>query len=136
MLMRMYLRYCERKGWQTNLLEKTDGQEAGIKSATFHVIATFGTATPNASTGVAVSGIRVPTRNNAAPGVSRIAAIARSTVSTTRWVSHASPLRTAAVNTEINATRGRRNATGVRRGERIKALHKARSAARLAWPGA
>lgn len=38
MLSRMYLRYCERMGWQTNLLEKTDGQEAGIKTATFHVV--------------------------------------------------------------------------------------------------
>lgn len=38
MLMRMYLRYSERQGWSMNLLEKTDGQEAGIKSATFHVV--------------------------------------------------------------------------------------------------
>lgn len=37
MLVRMYLRFCERKGWKTNLLEKTDGQEAGIKTATFSV---------------------------------------------------------------------------------------------------
>ncbi|NOS67865.1 MAG: peptide chain release factor 2 [Candidatus Peribacteraceae bacterium] len=37
MLMRMYLRYAEAKGWKSNLLEKTDGQEAGIKTATFHV---------------------------------------------------------------------------------------------------
>jgi peptide chain release factor 2 len=37
MLMRMYLRYCERQGWKTQLIEKTDGQEAGIKSATFLV---------------------------------------------------------------------------------------------------
>ena len=36
-LMRMYLRYCERKGWKTDVIEKTDGQEAGIKSATIHV---------------------------------------------------------------------------------------------------
>jgi peptide chain release factor 2 len=37
MLVRMYLRYCERHDWKANLLEKTDGQEAGIKSATFHI---------------------------------------------------------------------------------------------------
>jgi peptide chain release factor 2 len=37
MLLRMYLRYSERKGWKTTLLEKTDGQEAGIKSATVRV---------------------------------------------------------------------------------------------------
>lgn len=33
-LLRMYLRYCERMEWNTLLLERTDGQEAGIKSAT------------------------------------------------------------------------------------------------------
>ncbi len=38
MLVRMYLRYCERQDWTTALLEKTDGAEAGIKTATFHVI--------------------------------------------------------------------------------------------------
>ncbi len=37
MLLRMYLRYCERKGWTTEVVEKTDGQEAGIKSATIHI---------------------------------------------------------------------------------------------------
>ena len=37
MLVRMYLRYCERKRWKTSVLEKTHGQEAGIKSATIHV---------------------------------------------------------------------------------------------------
>ncbi len=37
MLLRMYLRYCERQGWRTTLLEKTDGAEAGIKSATILV---------------------------------------------------------------------------------------------------
>ncbi len=37
MLVRMYLRYCERMEWKADLLEKTDGQEAGIKTATFYV---------------------------------------------------------------------------------------------------
>lgn len=37
MLLRMYLRYCERQGWKTALIEKTDGAEAGIKSATIFV---------------------------------------------------------------------------------------------------
>lgn len=37
MLLRMYIRYCERQGWETELIEKTDGQEAGIKSATLLV---------------------------------------------------------------------------------------------------
>jgi peptide chain release factor 2 len=36
-LMRMYLRYCERMGWTTTLVDKTDGQEAGIKTATIYV---------------------------------------------------------------------------------------------------
>ncbi len=36
-LMRMYLRYCERMEWKTTLLDKTDGQEAGIKTATIFV---------------------------------------------------------------------------------------------------
>jgi len=37
MLLRMYLRFCERQQWKTDILEKTDGQEAGIKSVTVHV---------------------------------------------------------------------------------------------------
>ncbi|MAE68489.1 peptide chain release factor 2 [bacterium] len=41
MLLRMYLRYCERQGWQSQLIEKTDGQEAGIKSATIHIQGEF-----------------------------------------------------------------------------------------------
>jgi len=35
MLLRMYLRYCERKGYETEVLEESAGEVAGIKSASF-----------------------------------------------------------------------------------------------------
>jgi peptide chain release factor 2 len=37
MLLRMYLRYCEKKGWKATVTEKTAAAEAGIKSATVEV---------------------------------------------------------------------------------------------------
>ena len=37
MILRMYLRYAEKRGWSTDLLEKSDGEEAGIKSATIKI---------------------------------------------------------------------------------------------------
>ncbi len=37
MLLRMYLRYCEKKGWKTSITDYQSGDEAGIKSATFSV---------------------------------------------------------------------------------------------------
>lgn len=37
MLLRQYLRYCERKDFKTEVLEESDGDVAGIKSATIKV---------------------------------------------------------------------------------------------------
>lgn len=37
MLERMYLRYFEQKGYKTTLLERTEGEEAGIKTAVYEV---------------------------------------------------------------------------------------------------
>ena len=37
MLRRMYLRWCERKGFSTEIIEESPGKEAGIKSSTFTV---------------------------------------------------------------------------------------------------
>ena len=37
MLLRMYLRYCERKGWKTAITDYQPGDEAGVKSVTFSV---------------------------------------------------------------------------------------------------
>lgn len=37
MLFRMYIRFAERKNWETAVLDMTPGEEAGIKSVTFKV---------------------------------------------------------------------------------------------------
>ncbi len=37
MLTRMYLRYFERRGWRADILDQTDGEEAGIKSIVIQV---------------------------------------------------------------------------------------------------
>ena len=41
MLMRMYLRYCERHGFKVDVLETSYAEEAGIKSTTFRVSAPY-----------------------------------------------------------------------------------------------
>lgn len=41
MLLRMYLRYCEDQDWKTEIVELSEGEEAGIKSATFTVDGEF-----------------------------------------------------------------------------------------------
>ncbi len=52
MLLRMYLRYCERHGWSTEVYDVSYAEEAGIKSAEFAVHApyAFGTLSVEAGT--------------------------------------------------------------------------------------
>jgi peptide chain release factor 2 len=37
MLLRMYLRWCEKKGFRTEIIDYQEGEEAGVKSVTFTV---------------------------------------------------------------------------------------------------
>ena len=41
MLLRMYLRWAERRGYKTELIEQSDGEVAGIKSATVRIEGTY-----------------------------------------------------------------------------------------------
>jgi peptide chain release factor 2 len=41
MLLRMYLKYCDRKGFKTELLEESAGEVAGLKSASIKVIGQY-----------------------------------------------------------------------------------------------
>ncbi|MDD5043536.1 MAG: peptide chain release factor 2 [Patescibacteria group bacterium] len=41
MLLRMYSRFAERKGWQVKILEESRGNEAGIKSVTIQMAGTY-----------------------------------------------------------------------------------------------
>ena len=52
MLLRMYLRFCEAKGWATEMIDYQDGEEAGIKGATFIVDAPFSYGYLRAEAGV------------------------------------------------------------------------------------
>jgi peptide chain release factor 2 len=38
MLLRMYMRFAESRGWKAELIDRQDGEEAGLKSATLHVV--------------------------------------------------------------------------------------------------
>jgi peptide chain release factor 2 len=41
MLLRMYLRWCEKRGYKTEILDQSQGEEAGLKSVTFKVDGPF-----------------------------------------------------------------------------------------------
>ena len=41
MLLRMLIRYCERKGWKVEIIEETPAEEAGIKGASIEVHGDF-----------------------------------------------------------------------------------------------
>ena len=52
MLLRMYLRYCERKGFQVEILEQSDGEVAGIKGASLKVTGEYSFGHLRTETGV------------------------------------------------------------------------------------
>lgn len=52
MLLRMYMRWAESKGWHVDLLDKLDGDEAGIKSATIKLTGKFAFGYSKAEKGV------------------------------------------------------------------------------------
>ena len=52
MLLRMYLRWAERRGWKTDLVEVSSGEVAGIKSATIHIIGDYAYGWCRTETGV------------------------------------------------------------------------------------
>jgi peptide chain release factor 2 len=52
MLMRMYLRYCERAGFKAEVVDLLPGEEAGIKSATIEVTGDFAYGYLRGETGV------------------------------------------------------------------------------------
>jgi peptide chain release factor 2 len=52
MLLRMYLRWAERRGWKTDLVEVSSGDVAGIKSATIHIVGDYAYGWCRTETGV------------------------------------------------------------------------------------
>jgi peptide chain release factor 2 len=52
MLMRMLIRFCERKGWKVDVLEEMPAEEAGIKQATFTVTGDYAYGLLKAENGV------------------------------------------------------------------------------------
>lgn len=52
LLLRMYMRWAENKGWKVDLLDKLDGDEAGIKSATIKITGKYAFGYAKAEKGV------------------------------------------------------------------------------------
>ena len=52
MLLRMYLRYCERKGWKTDITDYQAGEEAGVKGVTFSVTGEYAYGYVKAEAGI------------------------------------------------------------------------------------
>ena len=52
MLLRMYMRWAENRGWKVDLLDKLDGEEAGIKSATIKISGKYAFGYAKAEKGV------------------------------------------------------------------------------------
>jgi peptide chain release factor 2 len=52
MLLRMYLKYCERKGFQVEVLEESEGEVAGIKSASLKISGEYAFGTLRTEIGV------------------------------------------------------------------------------------
>lgn len=52
MLLRMYLRWVEKRGWKSEILDKLDGEEAGIKSATIKISGKYAFGYAKAEKGV------------------------------------------------------------------------------------
>ena len=52
MLLRMYTRWAENRGWKVDLLDKSDGEEAGIKSATIKITGRYAYGWAKAEKGV------------------------------------------------------------------------------------
>ena len=52
MLLRMYIRWAESRGWKTELVDKSDGEEAGIKSATIKIMGKYAYGYAKAEQGV------------------------------------------------------------------------------------
>lgn len=52
MLLRMYIRWAEKRNWKVELLDKSDGEEAGIKSATIKITGRYAYGYAKAEKGV------------------------------------------------------------------------------------